>query len=121
MNKMINHCFAKFWKIGELKMEEEKKVVHEVKLDKSIIKLLWVFAVVLLLNALPDDMLIPEASAQNQVYSEMERAATFAIRNYFSCTNINGLATTNREMEEVAPGSWAKRLTIFHVSTGVCW
>ena len=45
-------------------MQEEKKVVHEVKLDKSIIKLLWVFAVVLLLNALPKDMLIPEAFAQ---------------------------------------------------------
>ena len=28
-------------------MSEEKKVIHEVKLDKSIIKLLWVFAVVL--------------------------------------------------------------------------
>ena len=24
-------------------MSEEKKVIHEVKLDKSIIKLLWVF------------------------------------------------------------------------------
>jgi hypothetical protein len=45
-------------------MKEEKKVVHEVKLDKSIIKLLWVFAVVLLLNAVPKDMLIPEAFAE---------------------------------------------------------
>ena len=45
-------------------MSEEKKVIHEVKLDKSIIKLLWVFAVVLLLNALPKDMLIPEAYAE---------------------------------------------------------
>ena len=44
-------------------MKEEKKVVHELKLDKSIIKLLWVFAVVLLLNTLPKDMLIPEAYA----------------------------------------------------------
>jgi len=44
-------------------MKEEKKVIHEVKLDKLIIKLLWVFAVVLLLNALPKDMLIPEAYA----------------------------------------------------------
>ena len=44
-------------------MNEEKKVI-EVKLDKSIIKLLWVFAVVLLLNTLPKDMLIPEAYAQ---------------------------------------------------------
>ena len=46
-------------------MSEEKKVIHEVKLDKSIIKLLWVFAVVLLLNALPTVTLIPEAFAQN--------------------------------------------------------
>jgi len=45
-------------------MSEEKKVIHEVKLDKSIIKLLWVFAVVLLLNALPKDMIIPEALAE---------------------------------------------------------
>jgi len=44
-------------------MKEEKKVIHKVKLDKLIIKLLWVFAVVLLLNALPKDMLIPEAYA----------------------------------------------------------
>jgi hypothetical protein len=47
------------------KMKEEKKVVHEVKLDKSIIKLLWVFAVVLLLNAVPDEMIIPQAYAQS--------------------------------------------------------
>jgi hypothetical protein len=45
-------------------MSEEKKVIHEVKLDKSIIKLLWVFAVVLLLNAVPKDVLIPEAFAE---------------------------------------------------------
>ena len=48
-------------------MKEEKKVVHEVKLDKSIIKLLWVFSVVLLLNAVPDEMIIPEAYAQSGV------------------------------------------------------
>ena len=47
-------------------MSEEKKVIHEVKLDKSIIKLLWVFAVVLLLNAVPKDALIPEAFAQSR-------------------------------------------------------
>ena len=35
-----------------------------MKLDKSIIKLLWVFTVVLLLNAVPKDMLIPEAFAE---------------------------------------------------------
>ena len=46
-------------------MKEEKKVVHELKLDKSIIKLLWVFAAVLLLNAVPDEMMIPDAYAQS--------------------------------------------------------
>ena len=44
-------------------MSEEKKVIHEVKLDKPIIKLLWAFAVVLLLNALPQGALMPEAFA----------------------------------------------------------
>ena len=41
-------------------MNQEKKVIHEVKLDKSIIKLLWAFAVVLLLNALPRGALRPK-------------------------------------------------------------
>ncbi|MDA9783906.1 hypothetical protein N9C14_03535 [Gammaproteobacteria bacterium] len=45
-------------------MSEEKKVIHEVKLDKPIIKLLWAFAVVLLLNALPTGALMPEAFAE---------------------------------------------------------
>ena len=45
-------------------MSEEKKVIHEVKLDKSIIKLLWVFAVVLLLNTLPKGTLMPEVFAE---------------------------------------------------------
>lgn len=44
-------------------MSEEKKVLHEVKLDKSIIKLLWVFAVVFLLNTLPKGTLMPEVFA----------------------------------------------------------
>ena len=45
-------------------MSEEKKVIHELKLDKPIIKLLWAFAVVLLLNALPKGALMPEAFAE---------------------------------------------------------
>jgi len=32
--------------------EQETKVVHELKLDKSIIKVMWVLAIALLLNAL---------------------------------------------------------------------
>jgi hypothetical protein len=35
-----------------------------VKLDKPIIKLLWVFALVLLLNSLPKGALLPEAFAE---------------------------------------------------------
>ena len=45
-------------------MSEEKKVMHEVKLDKPIIKLLWAFALVLLLNSLPKGALLPEAFAE---------------------------------------------------------
>jgi len=45
-------------------MSEEKKVIHEVKLDKSIIKLLWAFVVILLLNSLPKDSLMPEVFAE---------------------------------------------------------
>jgi hypothetical protein len=45
-------------------MSEEKKVIHELKLDKPIIKLLWAFAVVLLLNSLPKGALMPEAFAE---------------------------------------------------------
>ena len=56
-------------------MKEEKKVVHEVKLDKSIIKLLWVFAVVLLLNAVPSGVLIPDA------FAELNSGSTLNIRH----------------------------------------
>ena len=45
-------------------MSEEKTVIQEVKLDKSIIKLLWAFAVVLLLNSLPKGAFMPEAFAE---------------------------------------------------------
>ena len=45
-------------------MSEEKKVIHEVKLEKSIIKLLWAFAVILLFNSLPKDSLMPEVFAE---------------------------------------------------------
>ena len=45
-------------------MSEEKKVIHELKLDKPTIQLLWAFAVVLLLNSLPKGALMPEAFAE---------------------------------------------------------
>jgi|TARA_B110000240_G_C13054680_1_gene264856 hypothetical protein len=45
-------------------MEQQTKVVHELKLDKSIIKLLWAFAAILVINILPNRALIPEAFAE---------------------------------------------------------
>jgi len=44
--------------------EQETKVVHTHKLDKSVMKVLWVFAIALLLNALPNNSLISNAMAQ---------------------------------------------------------
>ncbi|MBT3698797.1 MAG: hypothetical protein HOG42_03985 [Methylococcales bacterium] len=44
--------------------EQETKVVHELKLDKSIIKVMWVLAIALLLNALPNNFLISDAMAE---------------------------------------------------------
>ena len=73
-------------------MKEEKKVVHEVKLNKSIIKLLWVFAVVLLLNAVPKDMLIPEAEAQVSGF-QIESAATRGIENVLGGSCFRGFST----------------------------
>ena len=70
-------------------MKEEKKVIHEVKLDKSIIKLLWVFAVVLLLNAVPDEMIIPEAYAQSDL--QQVQICGYALQNNsgrFSCADV---------------------------------
>ena len=98
-------------------MKEEKKVVHELKLDKSIIKLFWAFAVVLFLNAIPDETLIPNASAQSGGYSAM----TTALRDYFSCIHIRGTAVPNKKIEEIMPNAGVLDLTIMHVPTGVCW
>ena len=71
-------------------MSEEKKVIHEVKLDKSIIKLLWVFAVVLLLNVLPKDMIIPEAQAQLVGFLEGNLGAMSMNIRHSGVINCNG-------------------------------
>jgi hypothetical protein len=48
--------------------EQETKVTHTHKLDKSVMKVLWVFAIALLLNALPDNSLISSAMAELDRY-----------------------------------------------------
>ena len=42
----------------------ERKVVHQIKLDRSIKALLWGFVVAIALNAVPDGYLIEDAMAQ---------------------------------------------------------
>ena len=42
----------------------EKKVVHQIKLDRSVKILLWGFVAAIALNAVPDGFLIEDAMAQ---------------------------------------------------------
>lgn len=42
----------------------ERKVVHQIKLDRSVKALLWGFVVAIALNAVPDGFLIEDAMAQ---------------------------------------------------------
>ncbi len=44
--------------------EQETKIEHTIKLDRSIIKVLWVFAIALMLNAIPNESLISNAMAE---------------------------------------------------------
>ncbi len=44
--------------------EQETKITHTHKLDKSVMKVLWVFAIALLLNGLPNNYLISGAMAE---------------------------------------------------------
>jgi hypothetical protein len=44
--------------------EQETKITHTHKLDKSVMKVLWVFAIALLLNAVPNNYLISDALAE---------------------------------------------------------
>ena len=42
----------------------ERKVVHQIKLDRSVKALLWGFVAAIALNAVPDGFLIEDAMAQ---------------------------------------------------------
>jgi hypothetical protein len=44
--------------------EQETKIEHTIKFDRSIIKVLWVFAIALMLNAIPNESLISNAMAE---------------------------------------------------------
>jgi len=43
----------------------DKKVVHQIKLDRSVKALLWGFVVAIALNAVPDGFVIEDAMAQS--------------------------------------------------------
>ena len=43
----------------------ERKVVHQIKLDRSVKALLWGFVAAIALNAVPDGFLIEDAMAQS--------------------------------------------------------
>jgi hypothetical protein len=57
----------------------EKKVVHQIKLDRSVKALLWGFVVAIALNAVPDGYLIEDAMAQ---------ATEWTIKNALNDCNI---------------------------------
>ena len=42
----------------------EKKVIHQIKLDRSVKALLWGFVIAITLNAMPDGFLIEDALAE---------------------------------------------------------
>ena len=42
----------------------EQHITHEIKLHRSLFVVLWVFALGLILNALPDELLISDARAE---------------------------------------------------------
>jgi hypothetical protein len=42
----------------------EKKVIHQIKLERSIKALLWGFVIAITLNAMPDGFLIEDALAE---------------------------------------------------------
>ena len=53
----------------------DKKVVHQIKLDRSVKALLWGFVVAIALNAVPDGFVIKDALAElghnNRLYLEV--------------------------------------------------
>ena len=45
----------------------EEKIVHQIKLDRSIKYLLWGFVIAIALNAVPDGFLIEDVMAEEQM------------------------------------------------------
>ena len=54
----------------------EKKVIHQIKLDRSVKALLWGFVIAIALNAMPDGFLIEDAMAQLGNYETLRLNVT---------------------------------------------
>jgi hypothetical protein len=54
----------------------DKKVVHQIKLDRSVKALLWGFVAAIALNAVPDGYLIEDAMAQLGNYDTLRLNVT---------------------------------------------
>ena len=50
----------------------EKKVIHEIKLDKSIKAILWGFVLAIMFNAVPKGMLVEDALAELDSWDTLE-------------------------------------------------
>ncbi len=50
----------------------EKKVTHEIKLDKSIKAILWGFVLAIMFNAVPKGMLVEDALAELDSWDTLE-------------------------------------------------
>jgi uncharacterized membrane protein len=58
----------------------EKKVVHQIKLDRSVKAILWGFVAAIALNAVPDGYLIEDAMADLNNYDTLRLAITHSGR-----------------------------------------
>ena len=63
----------------------ERKVVHEIKLSKSIKVLLWGFVIAIALNAVPREIFIEDAMAQ------VTRSGTLSRPIHIVCSTWIGL------------------------------
>jgi len=50
----------------------EKKVIHEIKMDKSIKAILWGFVLAIMLNAAPKGLLVEDALAELDNYDTIK-------------------------------------------------
>ena len=62
----------------------EKKVMHEIKLDKSIKAILWGFVLAIMLNAAPKGMLVEDAMAELRSSDSLNvsLSGTVTVRDY---------------------------------------